>query len=52
MPARRRCGYSCGVPAALRGHVYGIDADSLYRPTGRLIDAAEQLCARLDEARG
>ncbi|CPQ13409.1 periplasmic binding protein [Bordetella pertussis] len=29
-----------------------VDADSLYRPTGRLIDAAEQLCARLDEARG
>ncbi|WP_057110268.1 cobalamin-binding protein, partial [Bordetella pertussis] len=50
--ATLRAWQTAGVPAALRGHVYGIDADSLYRPTGRLIDAAEQLCARLDEARG
>ena len=40
-----------GLPAALAGHVYGIDADALYRPGPRLIDAAEQLCADLDGLR-
>lgn len=40
-----------GLPAALAGHVYGIDADALYRPGPRLIDAAEQLCADLDRLR-
>lgn len=41
-----------GLPAALRGHVFGIDADSLYRPGPRLVDATEQLCAALDSVRG
>ncbi len=40
-----------GLPAARAGHVYGIDADALYRPGPRLIDAAEQLCADLDRVR-
>lgn len=40
-----------GLPAARQGHVYGIDADALYRPGPRLIDAAEALCADLDRVR-
>lgn len=40
-----------GLPAALAGRVIGIDADVLYRPGPRLIDAAETLCAALDRAR-
>lgn len=40
-----------GLPAARAGHVYGIDADALYRPGPRLVDAAEQLCADLDRLR-
>ncbi|AOB33952.1 cobalamin ABC transporter substrate-binding protein [Bordetella sp. H567] len=39
------------LPAALRGRVVGMDADALYRPGPRLIDAAETLCAALDRAR-
>uniref|UniRef100_UPI0039EFEEE0 cobalamin-binding protein n=1 Tax=Bordetella sputigena TaxID=1416810 RepID=UPI0039EFEEE0 len=39
------------LPAALAGRVVGIDADMLYRPGPRLIDAAETLCAALDRAR-
>ena len=40
-----------GLPAARQGHVYGIDADALYRPGPRLLDAAETLCADLDRLR-
>ncbi|CAB3705160.1 cobalamin-binding protein [Achromobacter pestifer] len=40
-----------GLPAAQAGHVYGIDADALYRPGPRLIDAAEAICANLDRLR-
>jgi iron complex transport system substrate-binding protein/vitamin B12 transport system substrate-binding protein len=40
-----------GLPAALAGHVIGIDADALYRPGPRLIAAAETLCVALDRAR-
>lgn len=40
-----------GLPAALAGHVVGIDADMLYRPGPRLIGATEKLCAALDAAR-
>lgn len=40
------------LPAALAGHVIGIDADALYRPGPRLIAAAETLCQDLDRARG
>jgi iron complex transport system substrate-binding protein/vitamin B12 transport system substrate-binding protein len=39
------------LDAALHGKVYGLDPDELYRPGPRLVDAAEQLCADLDEAR-
>ncbi len=39
------------LPAALAGHVYGVDADILYRPGPRLIDATEALCQALDRAR-
>jgi len=41
-----------GLPAARQGHIYGIDADALYRPGPRLLDAAEALCADLDRLRG
>lgn len=40
-----------GLPAARLGHVYGVDADALYRPGPRLIDAAEAICAALDRLR-
>ncbi|ADP13865.1 periplasmic binding family protein 1 [Achromobacter xylosoxidans A8] len=40
-----------GLPAARLGHVYGVDADALYRPGPRLIDAAETICADLDRLR-
>jgi len=40
-----------GLPAAAAGHVFGIDADMLYRPAPRLIDATEQLCKMLDSLR-
>ncbi|EHK67316.1 cobalamin-binding protein [Achromobacter arsenitoxydans] len=40
-----------GLPAARQGHVYGVDADALYRPGPRLIDAAEAICADLDRVR-
>lgn len=40
-----------GLPAARAGHVYGIDADALYRPGPRLVDAAEAICADLDRLR-
>lgn len=40
-----------GLPAARQGHVYGVDADALFRPGPRLIDAAETLCADLDRVR-
>ncbi|ARP88058.1 cobalamin-binding protein [Bordetella genomosp. 9] len=39
------------LPAALSGHVIGIDADRLYRPGPRLIDATEALCQDLDRIR-
>ena len=39
------------LPAALAGHVYGMDADMLYRPGPRLIDATRMLCVMLDRAR-
>ncbi|WP_447917580.1 cobalamin-binding protein [Achromobacter aegrifaciens] len=40
-----------GLPAARLGRVYGVDADALYRPGPRLIDAAEAICADLDRLR-
>jgi vitamin B12 transport system substrate-binding protein len=39
------------LPAALSGHVYGMDADVLYRPGPRLIAATESLCEALEHAR-
>lgn len=39
------------LPAALAGHVFGMDADVLYRPGPRLIAATEALCEALDRAR-
>lgn len=47
----RRIWQGAGSAAAQRGHLYTLDADALYRPTGRLVDAAEQLCAQLDAIR-
>ncbi|WP_158238303.1 cobalamin-binding protein [Pollutimonas nitritireducens] len=39
------------LPAALKGHVYGIDPDKLFRPGPRLIDAVEELCRYIDKSR-
>lgn len=39
------------LPAALNGHVYGLDPDTLFRPGPRLVDATEVLCRHLDKAR-
>lgn len=49
--ALRRAWQSSGVAAARNGHLYTLDADALYRPTARLVDAVETLCARIDAAR-
>ncbi|CAM5465503.1 cobalamin-binding protein [Eoetvoesiella caeni] len=37
--------------AALKHRIYALDPDQLFRPGPRLIDAAEQLCKDLDQAR-
>ena len=42
---------SLQLPAALLGHVYTINPDTLFRPGPRLIDATEALCHALDQAR-
>ncbi|NYT84196.1 cobalamin-binding protein [Pollutimonas harenae] len=39
------------LPAAVNGHVYMIDPDTLFRPGPRLVDATEALCRALDQAR-
>ncbi len=39
------------LPAALQGRVYTLDPDMLFRPGPRLIDATEELCDMLDQAR-
>lgn len=39
-----------GVRAARQQHVFGINADLLFRPGPRLIDALEQLCPLLKQA--
>nr|WP_242697717.1 cobalamin-binding protein [Bordetella petrii] len=49
--ASRQAWRQRGLPAALHGHVFSVDADSLYRPGPRLVDAAERLCAALDTVR-
>lgn len=40
-----------GLPAAMSGHAYALDPDTLWRPGPRMIDAAETLCPLLDAAR-
>lgn len=39
------------LPAALRGHLYPINPDILYRPGPRLIDAAHYICQLADKLR-
>lgn len=39
------------LPAAIQGHVYGMNPDALLRPGPRLIDATRELCHYLDQAR-
>ena len=39
------------LPAAMAGHIYGMDPDALFRPGPRLIDATEALCRHLDASR-
>ena len=48
--ARRRWA-GLNLPAALNGHVYGLDPDELFRPGPRLVNATEVLCRYLDKAR-
>ena len=40
------------LDAVRRGNLFAIDADLTHRPGPRAIEAAEILCARIDEARG
>lgn len=40
-----------GLPAARPGHVFMIDADVLYRPGPRLIDAATRICDVIEQVR-
>ncbi len=40
-----------GLPAARAGQVYMMDADMLYRPGPRLIDAAGRICEVIQQAR-
>lgn len=39
------------LPAALQGHVYGIDPDQLFRPGPRMMEATASLCQYLDNTR-
>ena len=39
------------VPAVRGGHLYGIDADLLSRPTPRMLDGVAELCERIDRVR-
>lgn len=43
--------YAPALPAVERGHLFILDADALYRPGPRLIDATEQLCKLIDGVR-
>nr|MBF0686015.1 cobalamin-binding protein [Pseudomonas sp.] len=43
--------YAAALPAVQNGHVFTVDADTLYRPGPRLVDAAETVCKRIDEVR-
>ncbi|NYT45165.1 cobalamin-binding protein [Alcaligenaceae bacterium] len=40
-----------GLAAARADRVYGVDADELFRPGPRLVDAVERLCLQIEEAR-
>ncbi len=42
---------TAGLPAARNGQVFMMDADTLYRPGPRLIEAAGQLCETIQRAR-
>ena len=43
--------YARALPAVKNGHVLVLDADALYRPGPRLLDAAEVLCAAIANIR-
>lgn len=43
--------YAAALPAVADGHVFTLDADSLYRPGPRLVDAAETMCELIDGVR-
>lgn len=40
-----------GLDAALKGHVYGLDADVIFRPGPRLIEQAADICKLMEQAR-
>ena len=50
-PAALEYWKSLGLPAALAGRVYMFDADTIYRPGPRLIDAAAHVCRVIRQAR-
>lgn len=39
------------IPAVRDGHLYVLDSDRMHRPTTRILDAVETLCAHLDDVR-
>lgn len=43
--------YRAALPAVQHGHVFTLDADALYRPGPRLVDAAEAMCDMIDGVR-
>src|SRR5690606_20498176 len=43
--------YAAALPAVQNGHVFTVDADTLYRPGPRLVDAAEAMCEMIDGVR-
>jgi iron complex transport system substrate-binding protein/vitamin B12 transport system substrate-binding protein len=40
-----------GLEAARNDHVYGLDADVIFRPGPRLIEQAETICKLIEQAR-
>ena len=43
--------YAEALPAVQNNHVFALDADTLYRPGPRLVDAAEAICELIDGVR-
>ena len=39
------------IPAVQNGHIYGLNADVIHRPTPRILEGAEAMCRQLDRVR-